>query len=67
MMPQIRALGKDDLSRMVEINEQGLPGTGKVTQAEMADLLSLSELDLGAYLDGQLIGFVLCLLPQTRY
>ena len=67
MMPQIRALGKHDLSRMVEINEQGLPGTGKVTQAEMADLLSLSELDLGAYLDGQLIGFVLCLLPQTRY
>ena len=48
-MPKIRALDKDDVSRMVEINEQGLPGTGKVTQSEMADLLSLSELNLGAY------------------
>lgn len=66
-MPQIHALRQDDVQRMVEINEQGLPGTGKVTQAEMADLLSLSELYLGAYHDGHLIGFVLCLLPQTRY
>ena len=39
-----RALTPQDIPRMVQINEQGLPGTGKVTQDEMVDLLSLSEL-----------------------
>jgi predicted GNAT superfamily acetyltransferase len=52
---------------MVEINEQGLPGTGKVTEAEMTDLLSLSTLALGVDDEGVIAGFVLCLLPNTRY
>tara|TARA_B100001559_G_scaffold300063_1_gene285824 strand:+ start:147 stop:584 length:438 start_codon:yes stop_codon:yes gene_type:complete len=52
---------------MVEINEQGLPGTGKVTEAEMTDLLSLSTLALGVDDQGVIAGFVLCLLPNTRY
>ena len=67
-MPKTTALlSHNDVPMMWEINEQGLPGTGQVTQAEMANLLELSEVSLGAYQDGTLIGFVLCLLPKTEY
>ena len=65
-MDACRALTLDDIPRMVEINEQGLPGTGKVSEEEMADLLQLSELALGLEDESGLVGFVLCLLPGTR-
>ena len=61
------SLSPSDVPMMWEINEQGLPGTGQVTQAEMAKLLELSEVSLGAYQGGKLAGFVLCLLPNTEY
>jgi hypothetical protein len=63
----IRNLCSDDISSLWRINEEGLPGTGKVSQEQIADLLSFSELSLGAYEDGLLTGFVICLLPRTRY
>jgi predicted GNAT superfamily acetyltransferase len=63
----IRNLCSDDIPSLWRINEEGLPGTGKVSQEEIADLLTLSELSLGAYEDGLLTGFVICLLPRTRY
>ena len=66
-MDALRRLTPEDVPRMVVINEQGLPGTGKVSEAEMADLLSLSELAFGYEEDNVLNGFVLCLLPKTRY
>ncbi|MAZ42878.1 MAG: hypothetical protein CMB19_02930 [Euryarchaeota archaeon] len=66
-MDALRPLTPEDVPRMVLINEQGLPGTGKVTEAEMADLLGLSELALGYDDDNVLNGFVLCLLPKTSY
>ena len=67
-MPKTTApLSPNDVPMMWEINEQGLPGTGQVTQEEMATLLELSEVSLGAYQDGKLTGFVLCLLPNTEY
>lgn len=66
-MHPVRHLIPRDIPRMVEINEQGLPGTGKVTQDEMVDLLSLSELAIGIDVQDDLAGFVLCLLPKTRY
>ena len=66
-MDALRLLKPEDVPRMVVINEQGLPGTGKVSEAEMADLLSLSELAFGYEKDNVLTGFVLCLLPKTRY
>ncbi|MDG1549890.1 MAG: GNAT family N-acetyltransferase [Candidatus Poseidoniaceae archaeon] len=62
-----KPLSSNDVPMMWEINEQGLPGTGQVTQAEMAKLLDLSEVSLGAYQDGKLAGFVLCLLPKAEY
>jgi len=52
---------------MWRINEEGLPGVGAVSQDAMADLLRLSELPLGAFADDTLVGFVLCLVPGTRY
>tara|TARA_B100001287_G_scaffold58837_1_gene47066 strand:- start:5 stop:1372 length:1368 start_codon:yes stop_codon:yes gene_type:complete len=63
----IKELKNSDIDEMVEINEQGLPGTGKVSQTEMMNLLNLSELKLGAYVNDKLVGFALCLLPKTNY
>tara|TARA_B100000767_G_C19684157_1_gene500957 strand:+ start:672 stop:1151 length:480 start_codon:yes stop_codon:yes gene_type:complete len=62
-----RELREEDISGIWEINEQGLPGTGQVNQAEIKALLELSELTLGAFSDGELLGFVICLLPRTDY
>ena len=64
---KIKQLEIENIPAMWEINEQGLPGTGQVTEHEMTDLLELSELKLGAYQDGKLLGFVICLLPNTEY
>ena len=64
---RIKQLEIENIPAMWEINEQGLPGTGQVTKHEMTDLLELSELKLGAYQDGELLGFVICLLPNTEY
>lgn len=66
-MGALRPLKPEDIPRMVVINEDGLPGTGKVSEAEMANLLSLSELALGYEEDSRLNGFVLCLSPNTNY
>ena len=52
---------------MWEINEQGLPGTGQVSVEQMGELLQLSDLCIGAYIDEKLVGFVLCLYPQKDY
>ena len=64
---QLRILQPDDVPAMWRINEEGLPGVGEVSEAAMADLLSLSTLPLGAFDGDELLGFVLCLLPATRY
>jgi hypothetical protein len=63
----IQILQTDDVPAIWRINEEGLPGVGKVSQTAVADLLSLSELALGVFEQDELVGFVLCLLPATRY
>ena len=63
----LRMLTADDVPALWRINEEGLPGVGKVSEAAMADLLTLAELPLGAFEGDELVGFVLCLLPGTRY
>ena len=45
------------LQMMLQINEQGLPGTGRVNLAEMAKLLSMSQLSLGWFDNDILCGF----------
>lgn len=64
---QFGELRDQDIPAIWEINEQGLPGTGKVSQQEIAQLLGIAELSIGAFEDQQLLGFVLCFLPRTDY
>ena len=56
-----------DVSTMWEINEQGLPGTGKVTEKEISHLMEISEVCIGAFHEESLVGFVICLLPKMNY
>ena len=64
---EIRRLVSEDVEAAWQINEHGLPGTGQVSQEELADLLSLCELPLGVFDGDEMLGFVLCLTPRTRY
>ena len=64
---EIRALQISDSSSIWEINEQGLPGTGKVSEQEILDLLNYSSLSIGLFDSNSLLGFVICLPPKTAY
>ena len=63
----IRELGTQDITMIWKINEEGLPGTGKVSEDEIEKLLNYSELSLGAFDENELLGVVICLLPRTEY
>ena len=56
-----------DSTAIWEINQDGLPGTGIVSVKEIEQLLGFSQISLGAFVEGKLIGFVICLPPETRY
>lgn len=64
---EIRQLGKSDVDSIWKINEDGLPGTGKVSLEEIEALLGFSSLAVGAYHGEKLAGFVICLPPKTAY
>ena len=64
---EIRSLSKIDVDSMWKINEEGLPGTGKVSRDEIEVLLGFASLAVGAYYGEQLAGFVICLPPKTEY
>ena len=64
---QFGELRSQDIPAIWEINQQGLPGTGKVSQQEIVELLRIAELMIGAFDGEQLVGFVLCFLPRTEY
>ena len=64
---EIRELSGSDVQKMWEINEQGLPGTGKVDEQGLLNLLEYSEISVGAYEDGELLGYIICLPPATEY
>ena len=63
----IRELNTQDITMIWKINEEGLPGTGKVSEDEIKKLLNYSELSLGAFDENELLGVVICLLPRTEY
>ena len=67
MCMESRPLSQNDVQSMWAINEQGLPGTGQVTEKELSDLLNLSTLSLGIFSNEKLLGFVICLSPKTKY
>ena len=54
---ETRPLSREDLHSMWVINEQGLPGTGQVSQEALAELLDLAVLSLGAYQQGS-VGWI---------
>jgi predicted GNAT superfamily acetyltransferase len=60
-------LTQSDVESIWLINEQGLPGTGKVTLQEISYLLELSTFSLGVFSNDELLGFVICLSPGTDY
>ena len=62
-----RMLCSEDVSAVWRINEEGLPGVGKISEVALRDLLTLAELPLGIFDGPDLVGFVLCLPPGTRY
>lgn len=64
---EIRVLTKEDSPSLWKINEEGLPGTGKVSEDEIKSLLDYSELSIGAFDGVKLLGFVICLPPGTEY
>ena len=63
----IRNLTHTDVEAMWAINEEGLPGTGQVSQDELVSLLDLASLSLGAFEEDRMLGFVICLPPRTSY
>lgn len=64
---QSRPLLQEDALSVWEINEQGLPGTGKVTVEEISYLIEISEISLGVFEQDVLVGFVICLSPNVDY
>ena len=67
MNMEIIALSASDIDAMWTINEQGLPGTGKVSKEEIGQLLEFSSLSVGVFDQSELLGFVICLPPNTAY
>ena len=63
----IRNLTHADVEAMWVINEEGLPGTGRVAPSELKALLDLASFAVGAFEDDLMLGFVICLPPQTTY
>ena len=66
-MMEFNNLGIKDVNALWEINEEGLPGTGKISPDAMSELLQLGEFCIGAYEKENLLGFVICLLPNRNY
>ena len=46
---ETRPLSQSDVHSIWSINEQGLPGTGQVSEQEVSDLLKLSTLSIGSF------------------
>ena len=63
----IRDLTHTDVEAMWVINEEGLPGTGQVSPAELTALLDLASFAVGAFENELMLGFVMCLPPRTAY
>ena len=64
---EIRPLQLAESHSIWILNEEGLPGTGKVSEEEIVSLLNYSSLSLGAFGEDSLLGFVICLPPNTEY
>ncbi len=64
---ELRALEERDIPAIWIINQQGLPGTGDVSQDEISSLLGFATYSVGYFLKEELLGFVICMPPGTGY
>jgi predicted GNAT superfamily acetyltransferase len=64
---QSRPLLQQDALAVWGINEEGLPGTGKVTVEEISYLIEISNISIGIFDQDELVGFVICLSPNVDY
>ena len=64
---QLRPLGEEDIPVIWSINQQGLPGTGEVSSEEISSLLKYASYSVGYFADEELLGFVICMPPETEY
>ena len=64
---KIRPLNAADVHSIWVVNESATPGVGRITEEEVERLLGYSALALGAFDGDRLLGFVLCLSPETDY
>lgn len=64
---ELRALEDRDIPAIWIINQQGLPGTGDVSQDEISSLLGFATYSVGYFLKEELLGFVICMPPRTGY
>ena len=67
LIMEFKVLRGEDTPSIWRINEEGLPGTGKITQDALGNLLKLGEFSIGAFKGSELLGFVICLLPNKKY
>ena len=64
---ELRVLEERDIPAIWIINQQGLPGTGDVSQDEISSLLGFATYSVGYFLKEELLGFVICMPPGTGY
>ena len=57
----------EHLDAMLRINEEGLPGVGKVSRGRLSLLLEYASHALGIWINAELVAFVLCLPPGSEY
>ena len=57
----------EHLGAMWAINEEGLPGVGKVSPERLSLLLDYASHAFGLWLDDELLAFTLCLAPNSAY
>ena len=64
---ELRPLQNKDIPAIWIINQQGLPGTGDVSEDEISSLLGFATYSVGYFLKEELLGFVICMPPGTGY
>lgn len=63
----IRSMSASDLDLVWAINQENIPAVGEETIDVLSDLFAMSTISLVAEVDNVVVGFCMCLSPQTKY
>ena len=63
----IRETSADDLDEALVVNNANLPALNELDRAELGRLVSISEVNLSAEVDGMFAGFCIVLAPGADY